>query len=117
MAFFGKEANERRHASYEARKVRIGEANANRLAKREERRAKTRAKARANVFALSEREFLRSRINLGVIKLDERQTLYLAMIFQELAVMNDRAAAAAGEPDDDEEPDEKLEAEIEKLTS
>jgi two-component sensor histidine kinase len=86
------------------------------LAKRAEKRAKRLASQRANIRALAEREFLRSRINLGAIKLDERQTLYLAMIFQELATMNDRAAAAAGETNDtDIELDEKLEAEIEKL--
>jgi len=88
------------------------------LTKRAEKRAKYLANARANIRALAEREFLRSRINLGVIKLDERQTLYLAMVFQELAAMNDRAAAAAGEkPETDVELDEKLEAEIEKLGS
>ncbi|MGH7723406.1 MAG: hypothetical protein ACRENL_11360 [Candidatus Dormibacteria bacterium] len=76
------------------------------------------AKSRASIRALAEREYLRSRINLGVIKLDERQTLYLAMIFQELATMNDRAAAQAGEaPPDDVEPDSNLEAENDNLAA
>lgn len=98
-----------------ARVAKLGEREAKRL----EKRAASLVKARANIRALAEREFLRSRINLGVIKLDERQTLYLAMIFQELAMMNDRAAAAAGEEieTDDADVDEKLAAEVDKLSN
>jgi hypothetical protein len=91
---------------------------ARRTAKNEEQMAKLaeqRAKQRSNILGLANREFARSRINLGAIKLDERQTLYLAMIFKELVVMNDRAAKANAEAEAEAQAD-SIDTEEDSLT-